>query len=550
MLKNLVSVAAAAVLAAAPVAPNQNAVILNDGVKGISFNPYTLTVAPENMLNVQIVDKDGNNVYGIKGTMKNSAGTPVAEFIEYAPEISTDPSVIPGSDYYVNELNSSGISGSTSWEEPWETFNQYVYPNTLQYIQKDSLGYSPGSSLSFSTDSAESRTFTFESCNLNEAAAFTVPAGGLAFYIDDDWASKTGKGFYRYSYDNPKIYFESGAALGGTMIGKVNQMLFLEKPDLSNLIVGTEVDADSDQGGYVSNPPKFQSTGTEYVLHRAHLSEIFPAEYFPQFNMNGTFIYEDMLFDLGTDLHLNYEDGYYETSCVISVTSGACLSMPIPDAQGYIEFYVEKNSREYYAEVGLDYMYTHSGGYTKGSWGFDHDGYGGDIRNVTITPVFVGTTKGANMNRIPAGSYTIELSDVPGQYVNPGAVSVNVAQSQELQYLEIVLEDYTAPTTPPTTTVPTTPPATVTPSQPTYCKLGDVDGEGNINALDASMVLTEYAMTATNQGSILTDVRKSAANVNKDANIDALDASLILTYYAYTATNGTESFEDFLQSKA
>lgn len=77
-------------------------------------------------------------------------------------------------------------------------------------------------------------------------------------------------------------------------------------------------------------------------------------------------------------------------------------------------------------------------------------------------------------------------------------------------------------------------------------KLGDVNFDGTVNALDASLVLTAYANTATGKDSGFNDIQKIVGDVNKDNEINALDASNILGYYAYTATGGDKSFEDFL----
>ncbi len=76
--------------------------------------------------------------------------------------------------------------------------------------------------------------------------------------------------------------------------------------------------------------------------------------------------------------------------------------------------------------------------------------------------------------------------------------------------------------------------------------LGDVDADGNINALDASMILTAYANTATGKDSGLVQEQITAADVNSDGAVDALDASEVLSYYAYTATNGSLSFPEFI----
>ena len=66
--------------------------------------------------------------------------------------------------------------------------------------------------------------------------------------------------------------------------------------------------------------------------------------------------------------------------------------------------------------------------------------------------------------------------------------------------------------------------------------LGDVNNDGEINAVDASSVLAYYAMTSTNNDGGYDENQKLAADVNHDGDINAVDASNILAYYAYVAT--------------
>lgn len=73
--------------------------------------------------------------------------------------------------------------------------------------------------------------------------------------------------------------------------------------------------------------------------------------------------------------------------------------------------------------------------------------------------------------------------------------------------------------------------------------LGDVDNDGAIDAMDASVVLMEYAAKATNKPLILTDIQRKAADVNEDGYVDAMDASLILKYYSEMATGKKPSFK-------
>ena len=67
---------------------------------------------------------------------------------------------------------------------------------------------------------------------------------------------------------------------------------------------------------------------------------------------------------------------------------------------------------------------------------------------------------------------------------------------------------------------------------------GDVNFDGVIDAIDASMVLTEYARTSAGQPETFTPRQKIAADWNDDGVVDAVDASAILEYYARTSTGG------------
>lgn len=76
--------------------------------------------------------------------------------------------------------------------------------------------------------------------------------------------------------------------------------------------------------------------------------------------------------------------------------------------------------------------------------------------------------------------------------------------------------------------------------------LGDVDFSGGIDSSDASMLLAQYAVTATGGDSLMNSVRLEYADVNGDSVVDSSDASSVLAYYAYIATGGTTSLEGFL----
>lgn len=78
---------------------------------------------------------------------------------------------------------------------------------------------------------------------------------------------------------------------------------------------------------------------------------------------------------------------------------------------------------------------------------------------------------------------------------------------------------------------------------------GDVNSDGRIDGVDASNILTAYAKSSVDGGSLgYTDEQKRAADVNSNGIVDGVDASLVLTYYAKTSVGYTESLEFFINN--
>uniref|UniRef100_UPI00037668F6 dockerin type I domain-containing protein n=1 Tax=Ruminococcus flavefaciens TaxID=1265 RepID=UPI00037668F6 len=92
---------------------------------------------------------------------------------------------------------------------------------------------------------------------------------------------------------------------------------------------------------------------------------------------------------------------------------------------------------------------------------------------------------------------------------------------------------------------------TTIPITPTDYTLGDVNNDGQINAVDASSVLAYYARISTNQEGGYTEEQMLAADVNHDGMINAVDASNILAYYAYASTTKEDilSIDEYMKKK-
>jgi hypothetical protein len=51
------------------------------------------------------------------------------------------------------------------------------------------------------------------------------------------------------------------------------------------------------------------------------------------------------------------------------------------------------------------------------------------------------------------------------------------------------------------------------------------------------MILAEYALVSTNKAPQFNAAQTKAGDIDKNGAVNAVDASMVLTYYAYKATN-------------
>lgn len=79
--------------------------------------------------------------------------------------------------------------------------------------------------------------------------------------------------------------------------------------------------------------------------------------------------------------------------------------------------------------------------------------------------------------------------------------------------------------------------------------LGDVDGNGKVNAGDATAMLQAYANVSTGKGIGLSPAEAAAADVDGNGKINSVDASHALSYYAYQSlpsSDKNKSLNDFI----
>ena len=104
------------------------------------------------------------------------------------------------------------------------------------------------------------------------------------------------------------------------------------------------------------------------------------------------------------------------------------------------------------------------------------------------------------------------------------------------------------PTTTSTNTSTTsTTTAVVTTTTAIKASFGDANGDDAINAVDASIALSNYARYSTSTDTP-TEYELATQDVNGDGFVNAVDASTILSYYAYASVGGKLSFPEYIKN--
>ncbi|MCR4888368.1 MAG: S8 family serine peptidase [Ruminococcus sp.] len=79
--------------------------------------------------------------------------------------------------------------------------------------------------------------------------------------------------------------------------------------------------------------------------------------------------------------------------------------------------------------------------------------------------------------------------------------------------------------------------------------LGDINGDGSVNASDASAALKIYAELSTGKTDFVSASVMKNGDVNGDGAVNASDASAILAYYSFLSTGGSGGIEEFLKAE-
>ena len=354
----------------------------------------TITVAPENVLNIQVVDENGNTVDDVDMSLVDSSGNEVAKWTSNKK--------------YVQGLNGSGITSNRSFNVPRSRFEALVAPYTLAYI-KDSLSNEYSGSGSF--DEAQGRILELGYA-VNNETALTVDGNTLVTAVDAGWASRYWIGWIENNYEDIYTFNDNAGKITCYPVDESSYSIsFWLENDMGG--IGSDI-----CGLVISSEP------TEYIKIRVKLSDI----------LSDYDSVNDIITVNGRDY--NFKSDNVNSSSILVFASGSVITAPVPDEQGYVEVYVEKSTREYY--VSDEYAYddvTISGG-GGGNIDVKHSAY--DTKEVIVKAIDY-PDEGTNLMNVSSGDYTVEFNNLPDTY-KPVTKAIAVAESDNVQTFKIVLE--------------------------------------------------------------------------------------------------------------
>ncbi len=457
----------------------------------------SFTYVPSNVLNVEIKDRNGIPNEEIIIDLLDENGELAGTFY--------------GGAFFVPQ-NDSAIKGCTgsntpSFQIPWERFTRLCDPWELDEIYRSNGSYASvfNANSPPTQNAGETRVYELHSYPVNEPSAFTLPAGHIAVSVQENCITKpmhlqmdTPAGTICINED-PNSLNEGEFAYSGN--GGIQFYPKYKEEHSGLLYIGY-------QNRYAAlysynTAPRLSTEDVEYDLQSINITDVFENA-----TADGKIVIDGRTYDMRRD--------YDDRTTVLLIRSGGVVTYAEPLADGTVYYYTSRKDRS----VTMELHYSFEDGIYSGCDSISESFYGGVIDKIEFTIPSM-PESGLNLFYVPAGTYTLQYREIPEGYTAPKTTKVTVKESDEPQYLELVLGG--------------------------GILYGDVDLNGTINAADAAALLKAASSIGSGGTSGLTADQQTAADVNKDGTMNAVDAALILQYAAYVGSGGTMLLEEFLQ---
>ncbi len=361
-------------------------IVVSIMLANVVYAADTVVYTPKNMLNVRVTDEEGNAIVGAEVELYNSSGDKVFSWTSNDSNvysvtqgnITTDPAVSVD----VSEL-SQYTDGEAIFVKETDSFIWYKYWTCDGNEKNLEVRYE----------------YTPE---IVEGSNYTVAANTLVTVVDESYENRTKTAgisldeasFYSFNGKSGIITYELSA-------GEYSGSTFL--------------------GGGGGHMPTITTSdeAKEYVKIKMKLTDVSS-----DFSNDGSFVAYGETFNVGTEGQL---------TGMLAFFSGAMVTVTVPDEDGYVEIYVDKETLSYNFITRYISEATNIGGMgLSGSESYEKK------CEITIAGVNKPGT-GINIYNIPAGEYTMKVASAPDGYAIPETQTFNITNSDEFNYKTIVL---------------------------------------------------------------------------------------------------------------
>lgn len=364
----------------------------------------------KNMVNIEVKDKNGANVEGAKLKLIDDQYRCIAKFTG-----NTDIGMA---------MNGSGLK-SVPYDDSKDiilTKAEDAYP----YLPTGNRVVKTTNSNIISLSDGESETVAIYHCSDEGVPTdYVLSDGDIAIYTDAEYNAKKSDGYIeanglKYGFkdsidypDNTAVY-NVGALTEAAMFG------------IRNSVHGSagSMSLDSSNGT------------TEYVKIRIPITDLSE-------NFTGGTGYTIPAEDSGSGqaIPVDLLNDSTDNFASLIIVSGGFVSCVIPDSEGYIEFYADKETRRYTYHFSCSYAYP-SGTSSITSTSHNDAGsyyYADMTQAVFACPNFPET--GTSFINVPAGKYTIEEDSLPEGYSLSEPVEIEVTDTNNIQKFTVTLGD-------------------------------------------------------------------------------------------------------------
>ena len=162
----------------------------------------------------------------------------------------------------------------------------------------------------------------------------------------------------------------------------------------------------------------------------------------------------------------------------------------------------------------------------------------------TLTTSFVTSTEQSTTETTTQSTPTETTTDSTSTATSTESTSTET--TTDSTPTETSTESTSTETTTETTASTTETTSTDTGTEPAEGLLGDVNDDGEVNSVDASMILVAAALAGLDQDNGLTPEQERRADVDGSGNVNAVDASIVLVYASNAGLGGDVKLEDFI----